>query len=202
MEFGDKLKLLMKDNNLTHKKLAEELNLGASTISSYVTNARQPNFEILMQIAKYFNVDANYLLGSNVEPVHLSEDVVKIPVLGCVSCGKMSLAEENIIDYIDIPREWQNKGQYFALKLKGNSMSPKFLNGDIVVFKKQSIVDSGELAIVCIDDESEATFKKVMIDKNKITLIALNPEYDPIYLDNKKRVRILGVPVELRRKDF
>ncbi len=202
MDFGDKLKQLLDDKNETQTSLSNYLHVERNTVSSYVNNKRQPNFDTLKKIAKYFNVTTDYLLGSNVEPVELSQDVIKIPVLGLISCGQMSLAEENIIDYIDIPREWQNKGDYFALQLKGNSMSPKFLDGDIVIFKKQSTVNSGSLAIVCVDEDYEATFKKVIIDKNKITLIALNPEYDPIYLDSKKRVHILGIPVELRRKNF
>lgn len=62
MQFGDILKKLLEENNLTQKQFAAALNLAASTVSSYVQNARQPDFEILCRIAKFFDVSTDYLL--------------------------------------------------------------------------------------------------------------------------------------------
>lgn len=62
MRFGDILKALLEDNNLTQKRFSSDMNLAASTVSSYVQNTRQPDFEILCRIAKYFNVSTDYLL--------------------------------------------------------------------------------------------------------------------------------------------
>lgn len=60
---GQKLRLLRIRKGLTQKELAKELNLSDSTISYYEKEERIPNIEVLIQIADYFEVDVNYLLG-------------------------------------------------------------------------------------------------------------------------------------------
>ena len=67
MKFGDILKNLLEDNDLTQKQFAKDLNLAASTVSSYVQNTRQPDFEILCRIAEYFKVSTDYLLDFHPE---------------------------------------------------------------------------------------------------------------------------------------
>ena len=62
MSFGNKLGILIEENNLTQKELAAQLNIAPSTLSSYVQNAREPDFDTLKKIAGYFNVSADYLL--------------------------------------------------------------------------------------------------------------------------------------------
>ncbi len=63
MEFGNKLKILIEENNITQKNLAAKLNIAPSTISSYVQNTREPDFDTLKKIALYFDVSIDYLLG-------------------------------------------------------------------------------------------------------------------------------------------
>ena len=62
MQFGDILSNLLEDRDLSQKQFAHALNLAPSTVSNYVQNTRQPDFEILCRIAKYFNVSTDYLL--------------------------------------------------------------------------------------------------------------------------------------------
>lgn len=62
MNFGNKLGILIEENNLTQKELAAQLNIAPSTLSSYVQNTREPDFDTLKRIANYFHVSADYLL--------------------------------------------------------------------------------------------------------------------------------------------
>ncbi len=62
MSFGDNLRTLIEERNLTQKELATYLNIAPSTIGSYVQNAREPDFSTLKSLAKYFNVSIDYLL--------------------------------------------------------------------------------------------------------------------------------------------
>ena len=76
MSFGNKLGILIEENNLTQKELAAQLNIAPSTLSSYVQNAREPDFDILKKIAGYFNVSADYLLdipSQNINNLYESE---------------------------------------------------------------------------------------------------------------------------------
>lgn len=64
MRFGDKLRVLLEERNMTQKELAAQLNIAASTMGSYVQNAREPDFDTLKAIAVYFGVSTDYLLGN------------------------------------------------------------------------------------------------------------------------------------------
>lgn len=119
-----------------------------------------------------------------------------IPILGVVRAGDPMYAQENIEGYIDIPAD--QKGDYFALRIVGDSMIPNLTPGSIVVVRKQSTVDNATIAVVAVDGEN-ATVKKVYISETHITLVALNPLYEPI-IQPPSNVRILGRVVEVRTK--
>lgn len=65
MSFGDNLRTLIEERNLTQKELAKQLNLAPSTMGSYVQNTREPDFNTLKMIADYFGVSTDYLLDFN-----------------------------------------------------------------------------------------------------------------------------------------
>ena len=64
MSFGDNLRVLIEERNMTQKELAAKLNIAASTLGSYVQNKREPDFITLKAIARYFGVSADYLLDN------------------------------------------------------------------------------------------------------------------------------------------
>lgn len=76
MTFGQKLKLLMEEHNLTQRKLAQELSIASSTLNGYVNDHREPDFKTLAQLAGYFHVSSDYLLGipPTVQLVDISTD--------------------------------------------------------------------------------------------------------------------------------
>ncbi len=97
-----------------------------------------------------------------------------------------------------------SKCDYFALKIKGKSMEPKFSENDVVIVRKQPTLESGEIGVVVVNG-CDATVKKVYKQENGISLIALNQDvFAPKFYDNKEieelPVKILGKVVELRAK--
>ena len=62
MFFGNILRWLLEENELTQKQLSEDLNIAASTLGHYINNRREPDFNTLKRIAVYFNVSIDYLL--------------------------------------------------------------------------------------------------------------------------------------------
>lgn len=124
--------------------------------------------------------------------------------MGRVVAGIPIDAIEEIIDYEEIPKEMAATGDFFALKVKGASMEPRILEGDVVIVRKQDDVESGDIAIILING-NDATVKRVKKQKDGITLIANNISvYEPHYYSNDEitqlPVRILGKVVELRGK--
>ncbi len=134
----------------------------------------------------------------------LSPSSIRIPVLGSVPAGLPLEAIEDIIDWEELPASMASGGrEYFGLQVKGNSMYPQYLDGDVLIVRKQPICDSGDDAIVLVDG-SDAVFKRVRLNGGMMTLQPLNPEYEPRTFTAQEiknlPVQILGVVVELRRK--
>lgn len=127
----------------------------------------------------------------------------RIPVLGYVRGGNPSLAYEEVIGYEEITEDMMNSGEYFGLIVKGDSMEPRFTEGDTVIVKKQSSADTGNI-IVALIGENDATIKKIIIDEKGIILQPLNPAYKPKYFSRDDirsfPVTLLGKVVELRAK--
>lgn len=128
---------------------------------------------------------------------------VKIPVIGKVPAGLPAEAFEDIIDYEEIPESMARGGEYFGLSIKGDSMYPRILEGDVVIVKKQSTADSGDIVIALVNGD-EGTCKQLYKYKDHIELKAFNPMYKPLVYSNEDitslPVSIIGKVVELRGK--
>lgn len=198
---ANQLKKIRKKYNLTQVQFAEIFNISNGTIAMWETGKRQPDNDMLMKIANYFNISVDYILGRS--ETETQKEAVKIPVLGRVIAGIPIEAIEEIIDYEEITEEMARNGEYFALKIKGNSMSPRIEEDDVVIVRQQNYVDSGNIAIVLVNG-NEATCKKVQHNKNGITLISLNSSYAPMFYTREEcenlPVQIIGKVVELRGK--
>lgn len=68
MTFGQRLKQLMDDRNITQRQISKELNIAVSTLNGYANDYREPDFSTLSSLAHYFNVSADYLLGISTTP--------------------------------------------------------------------------------------------------------------------------------------
>lgn len=104
------------------------------------------------------------------------------PVLGSIRGGPPSYADEELEGYyfVDPVIAGVNEtAEVFYLKVKGDSMEPKYLPGDLVLILRQDYVDEGEVAAVLVGG-AEATLKRVYRSEEKIWLYSTNPTYDPI----------------------
>ena len=203
--FKDRLKMLRKENNISQKQLSEILYVSQQAIGKWETDKATPNPEMLAKIANYFNVSVDYLLGNSSSELPAPKGKgVKIPVLGEVRAGMPIEAIENIIDYEEITQEMAASGEYFALQIKGDSMEPKFSEGDVVIVRKQSVVENGDIAIILVNG-NEATVKKFYRKDTGITLMPTNTaKYEPMFFTQQETdelpVVVLGKVVELRAK--
>lgn len=192
---------LRKKRGILQKEIAKELKISQQAYANYENGKRQPDSEMLSKIADYFGVSVDYLLGRT-ETMPKAKGV-KIPVLGNVAAGIPIDAIEEIIDYEEIPEEMARNGEFFGLRINGDSMSPRIEIGDVVIVRKQSTVDNGDIAIVLINGDV-ASCKKIKFNDNGIFLISSNPAYEPIFFTKEecqtKPVQILGKVVELRGK--
>lgn len=202
--FRLKLKELRENKGISQKELSEKLNVAQSTVGMWESGKREPNFETAVLIAKYFSVSTDELLGyRNFELPIMQQNVIKIPVLGRIPAGVPIEAIEDIIDYVEISSKLvTGDKKFFALKLKGNSMSPKYIDGDIVIFEKNEDCESGSDCAIAINGD-DVTFKRIDKNESGIVVRPLNPDYNTMYFTNddiiNKPIRILGIAKEIRR---
>ncbi len=132
---------------------------------------------------------------TNVEKIPLDTDTITVKVYGSVPAGQPIEAIEDVIGYEEIPAAWTRFGKEFiALVVKGDSMYPKYFEGDTVIIEVTPDCNNGQDAVVYVNGY-DATLKEVhKNDDGSITLKPYNPEYPPkTYQPGKDGVTILGV---------
>lgn len=200
---GERIKEARKSAGLTQLELAKKTDLSRSYIGDIEKDRYNPSVSTLQLIATATNTPLEDLLPST-KTASPTGRGVRIPVLGRVVAGIPIEAVEEILDYEEITPELAATGEFFALKIRGRSMEPRMMEGDVVIVRRQDDVDSGDVAIVLVNGD-EATVKRVKKQEDGITLIATNTSvYEPHFYSNKEiadlPVRILGRVVELRGK--
>ncbi len=229
----NRLRELRIERHKTQQEIADHLNLSQRAVSFYELGKRDIPNKVLQELADYLCVSTDEILGreplrrgllgnqappqagsmeatvENIVRKILSEEEKKkkgmlIPVLGTIAAGVPVEAVEDILGWEEISESMASQGDYFALRVKGQSMEPKFIEGDTVIVRKESCVESGRVAVVLVGCE-DATLKQVNISPEGIALIGYNPMvYEPHFYSNKEvqdlPVQILGEVVELRRK--
>ncbi len=216
MKFSDKIdKLLIKNNIKNLRQLANETEIPYTTLWDYYTNParlEKANLTYIRKIANRLNCSMDYLAYDdvltfdNATPVDVSDDVVKIPVLGVIKAGIPIEAQEDIIEYIEIPKQWTNGGKkFYGLKISGDSMFPKYQEDDIVIFEQNndtSLYNGKDCAIMI--NSTESTFKKLLVNEQGVVLQPYNSAYD-IMMFSKEQVeelpiKVVGIAKEKRTK--
>ncbi len=123
-------------------------------------------------------------------------EMVMVPVLGRVAAGVPLLAVENREDTFPMPVDFAGRGEFFMLRVKGNSMvEAGILEGDLVLVRQQPSVDNGDIAVALLDDE--ATIKRFFREDGHIRLQPENYQLSPMIVND---VTILGKVTGLVRK--
>lgn len=198
-ELGKRLKKSRLELDLTLKELGKMVNLHESTIKRYEDGEiKTLDIEKIKDFSKALKVSPVYLLGW--EDVDEYNNSILVPVYGDIPAGVPLEAIEDIQGYEDIPVNWfKGDRRFIALKVKGDSMYPKYLDGDIVIIQLQPDCESGQ-DCACYINGYNATLKTVYKHKDKIELRPLNPNYPPRTFNHPGEVTILGIVKELRRR--
>lgn len=187
MEFKENLRFLRRTNKVSQDELAAKLGYKSfTTIQKWEDGTAFPRVSALKQIADFFNVDVDHLLNLNIR-----NEQVRVPILGEVKAGYNLYAVEDIYGYEYCDNKEYGPGEYFYLKVKGDSMIDyRICEGDIVYVKKQDYIDNKDIGVFLIDN-NEVTIKKAQLNKNSITLKSGNKKYeDRVFKEGE--IKILG----------
>ena len=204
MMFNTILQALRAEKGVSQATIAGYLGITKQAYSLYELGKRNPDNEMLYKISEYFDVSLDYLLGKS----HIKNDFhrskgIKIPVLGKVQAGIPVEAVQEILDWEEITEDMAAHGDHFGLVVNGHSMEPRFTPEDVVIVRKQTTAETGDVVIALVNGD-DATIKKLKKMENGIMLIPTNPDFEAMFYTNeeieRKPVRIIGKVVELRAK--
>lgn len=205
MEFGDILKALRLERNLSQDELAAMLGTTKQVISRYETKKRIPRLSVVAGYAQKLGVPLGMLTGEESampESVPVGQSRM-VPVLGAVACGEPIFSPGDGTEYVcvdqDIPCD-------FALVAEGDSMTgDRIHSGDVVFIRRQSQVSDGDIAAVAVDDElTLKRIRRICRADGSVAftqLLPSNPAFSPIDIggeDETRNVSILGKAVAVR----
>lgn len=190
-------------HNKTRSDMCEALGVKYTTLTDWVKGNAYPRIDKIELMANYFGIEKSDLVEER-KPLQSSKKKgVTINVLGRVAAGIPIEAIENIIDTEEISIELANTGDFFGLKIHGDSMEPRMFEGDVVIVRQQDDAESGDIVIAMVNG-NDATCKRLLKYESGISLISLNQKYEPMMFTNddiaEKPVKIIGKVVELRGK--
>lgn len=222
------LSYIIKNYRTTHRLTMEEFSKRVGVSKAYISMLEKnknstsgkpikPSLDTLKRIAEAMNLtfdsllnmlDENSIFTLDTEcPLssdsHLHSKTVRIPVLGYVVAGVPISAVQDILGYEEISKDLSLTGEFFALRIKGDSMEPTFTEGDIIIVRQQPDVESNEIAVVLVNGD-EGTVKRIKKDDHGIVLIGDNAlAFSPKFYSNDEiaslPIKIVGKVVELRR---
>lgn len=169
------------------REICEAVSLkSTSTVHGHLTKLEENGF-IRRDLTKPRAIE---ILGDAEDFENLERpNVSYVPVVGQVTAGTPILAVENIEDQYPVPAEFVANGDYFMLRIKGDSMiEAGILDRDFVLVKQQSEAINGQIVVAML--EEDATVKRFFKENNKIRLQPENSTMQPIYAND---VSILGI---------
>lgn len=208
MDIGKMINQRRTELKLTLEQVGQAVGVGKSTVKKwedgYISNMRRDKIALLAKVLKMNPV--SFITGEFKEeedqaPPLPQTNVFMRPVYDSISAGFGVIAQDVPVDYmptyITCPSE---QDKYIWINVHGDSMSPLIDDGSKILIKKQTSVDSGQIAAVLVDDE-EAVVKKILYNDNTVELHSVNPYYPPRVFKNNDvtRVQILGLVKEVSK---
>lgn len=192
------MKELRKKRGLTLAELGEEFDRGKTTFSNYENNYRKPNINLVNELADFFEVSVDYLLGREEEEQEEVEQLELVPIVD-ISMGQAILTQENIIGYKKVPQELIKGGEFFYLRITGDDsmINAGIQDGDLVLVNKEAEIENGDIALLTFGDELR--LKYLYSIEDYYSLQAANPKYKSIII-NHGEVEIIGKAVEVIRR--
>ena len=145
-----------------------------------------------------YNSFSPSVIKGGLDEANSKNNGTEIPVLGNIAAGTPIDAIQNEVTRISIPSNIENNGEFFGLKIQGDSMIDAGINdGDTVIIKKTDIADNGKIVVALIDDH-EAMLKRIRRKGKTVALESANRNYET-KIFGPDRVKVQGILVSLYR---
>lgn len=203
MTLGERLRALRESRGQTQEQVGSAVGKTGKAVWAWENDINAPRMGMVEKLARYYNVSKSYLMGEDETPTAFFPTNVRpisdlhsqrVPLIGSAAAGEPIYAPEDVGVYVDSPVQADA-----AITVRGDSMAPTYLDGDVVYIKCRPDVAEGAVAVVFLDDE--AAIKHVYKRPTGLTLISDNPDYAPIFAGESdyNTIRVFGVPVGYTR---
>lgn len=204
--FKEIFKHLLQNSGITAYQMSKDTGISESLISNWKSGRQLPKYDSLNTLADYFSVSGDYLLGRTDNPENNTNSAISLPLITSEKLSKSStktiiipfyrtpasagtgswLTDDTPVEYTNVPKTEKSSTADFMLEVSGDSMQPKFFDGDRVLVKNSESIYEGEIGVFILNNESY--IKKM----GKGELISLNPAYNPIKLTEYDDIRCAG----------
>ena len=206
MTIGERIKAIRLSKGITQTELANAAKISKQNLYKYetgvITNIPSDKIET---IAKCLDVSPAKIMGWENSQEYIPSDAIpftpsyKAPIVGSIPAGYPALAFEDIEGYADIP--YSDEENYFFLRVKGDSMETKIHTGDLVLIRKQTCANDGQIVAARVNGD-EATLKRYKQQGDTVLLLPENPSYEPYIIPvsdfDTGYASIIGVALEVR----
>ncbi|UKH32347.1 LexA family protein [Actinobacillus pleuropneumoniae] len=210
VDFAKRLDIACKQKGLPEKgrgtQLASVCKVTPKAVSKWLNAETMPSTANIYLLAKFLAVTPEWLTYGIGNVIPAAIGTTKVPLISYVQAGAWTGIDdfrETCGDYEYILTDLDVSGDAFALKIKGDSMEPEFIEGDIVIIDPKVEPHAGEF-VAAINGDYEATFKKYRpledldeYGRQHFELVPLNPDWHSMS-SLKQEIRIIGTMVEHR----
>lgn len=208
-KIAERIKDALRLRGMRQIDLASRTGISKGCISQYVSGKFDPKQTNLYTMANALRVRPDWLMGLDVPmedapviEVVPMKDTLRVPILGKVAAGEPIYAEGNVEGELMVDPSLACGMPLFALRVKGDSMSPQILDRDIIIVREQSEVEDGDIVVATVNG-GEGCVKRLKMYAHALSLVSVNPSYEPMYFgeDDVENlpVRIIGKVIEIRR---
>lgn len=197
MSFGNILKRIRQENNLTQEELAKKINTSRSNIANYENDKNMPSIDILEKLSKIFGCSIDYLLGKTAEnSISISDKIYMCPVYGQIPAGEPNWAEECVEGRLPLDPNLMNivdPEECYFLRVNGESMNKIIKNGAYALIRKTDWVENGDIAVVLVNGY-DATLKKFTKNNDVVVLepISNDPTFQTQIYTKDTPIKIIG----------
>lgn len=197
MSFGNILKKIRIENNLTQEELAKKINTSRSNIANYENDKNMPSIDILEKLSKIFGCSIDYLLGKTTEnSISISDKIYMCPVYGQIPAGEPNWAEECIEGRLPLDPNLMNivdPEECYFLRVNGESMNKIIKNGAYALIRKADWVKNGDVAVVLVNGY-DATLKKFTRNNDVVVLepMSNDPTFQTQIYTKDTPIKIIG----------
>ena len=211
MKFSEKLAHAMRDKKISIRELSELTGVPKSAIQRYTSGETEKiPIDRMKLMAEALDIDPAYVMGWSDSSVPFGKSidglipraqlgVRRVPILGDTAAGEPVIANRVYDEWVEIPDD----GHHYdaALRVTGDSMTPKYHKGDLVFVKYQEDVLDGQIAVICLEDG--VTLKRVYHIPNGLQLLSDNHDYPPIVFTSADGyAHLVGLAVGVLHWDY